>query len=329
MFSAIIKNRALRDKLDEDALTSLVFDTFKYLPPKYLKKFLKQATNLDKEKLGDVVSIPEETSEFKFWESYFQEDLKSSLSAKDLETTGTEPDLIMLWSNLVIVEESKWISPKSSEDKLEEDESEEREKSKQNSQKLYDQLARELFISKYIAEREKINEYLLLYITNSLTFPKVEIEQTIDSAKRFIEDEKEIRRRIFWTNWRNAVVILQEIFNNKEETEIFKKMAKDLFEALEKLDIYFPFQGFGFLEKLDKDDFPSEKLLKAKKIFYSYTKFSGFDFLMKMPLPAEELLKSPFIFYSSYYWEFLKKIESVNSSLAEQEKIFYQGGKNG
>ena len=327
MFSAIIKKRALKDRLDEDALTSLVFDTFKYLPPKYLKKFLEQATNLDKEKLGDVVPIPEETPEFYFWEFYPREFLKSYLPEENLETIGTEPDLIMLWSNLVIVEESKWGSRKSGEDKMEEDKLNIQKENEQDLKDFSDQLARELIIAKALSKNHR--EYFLLYVTNHLVLPEEEIKQTINSIKRFIKDEKEIRRRIFWTNWRNAVVILQEIFNNKEETEIFKKMAKDLFEALEKLDIYFPFQGFGFLEKLDKDDFPSEKLLKAKKIFYSYTKFSGFDFLMKMPLPAEELLKSPFIFYSSYYWEFLKKIESVSSSLAEQEKIFYQGGKNG
>jgi len=303
MFSAIIKRRALRDKLDEDALTSLVFDTFKYLPPKYLKKFLEQATNLDKEKLGDVVPIPEETPEFYFWEFYPKEFLKFVIPEKDLKKVKkerTEPDLVMIWNNLVIVEESKWRSPKSSVDQLEEDESEENEKTEQDLKELYDQLAIEFLVAKAIAKKEKFNDYLLLYITDNITFPDKDIKDTIASIKRLINNEKEIRRRIFWTNWRNAVVVLEGVINNQSELNSFRKMAQDLFNVLKKLNISFPFQGFKFLEKLNKDDFLSE-----------------------------ELSKSHIIFYFTPYWTFLEKYKPVNSALAEQEKIFYQGGKNG
>lgn len=268
MFSAIIHKKGIHNAFNEDALTSLVFDALKLLPYELLKEFIEGAKNLDSKKL----SVPEQPFEkLDFWPGFAnQEDWKGSSCC---------PDLVISWKDFLIVEESKWESPKSGEGTEEDEEKE---------IVLNDQLSRELLVAQRQAkEMANPERFALLYITNDLSLPQESISKSLSSLK---DINKELPKdHIYWTNWHNLTEILL-----KNGSEI----ADNLYQALGVLGINLPFTGFGFLQELSEDEKPDREILKQNFVFYQYqpTSFNGFDFLESskgFSVPDG----TPFIFY--------------------------------
>jgi len=289
MFSAIIHKKGIHNAFNEDALTSLVFDTLKILPPQILKEFIMTAKNLDGNPLDWPYKISaEETPKFAFWPAYKKQEFPKI-------GKNTVPDLKIEWHDYLILEESKWESPKSSEEdeKSAQPKPEAQKKEAEDKEEIYDQLSRQLLISRSIAQGKK--DFAVLYVTDDFAMPEEDLQATIDALEKKNSEipTVEFRNRLFWTNWHNLTDVLLKNSGT---------MADDLYQSLEVLGIRLPFTGFGFLQELKEDEKPNRELLNQDFVFYQYqdTSFKGFDFLensKKFPVPDVSLAKMSFIFY--------------------------------
>jgi len=223
MYSAIIHKKGIRNAFDEDALTSLVFDTLRFLPDDILHAYLATAENMNGSKLSELLLSPFTKPKIHFWKSFKPEG--------DWKGDGCIPDSIMIWNDLVIVEESKWESPKSGAGIEDAD--------------LRDQLVKEFLVAKRLGE--DIKNFVVLYITDDLTMPTEDLKESQDAFAELRKDIpiKEFRSRIYWTNWHN----LADILSNRHSD-----LGHDLYEALGVLGISLPFSGFNFkFEPLDRE----------------------------------------------------------------------------
>jgi len=300
MFSAIIHRKGIHHVFNEDALTSLVFDSLKMLPSEILNKFIESALNLDGKAFEWFSGISKaENPNFDYWHCFSKKDFPEI-------AISCIPDLIIEWKDFMILEESKWGSGKSSKEEdqstqlLDEPESmqeDEREKAQ------IDQLAREFLVAKKLAEDKKA--FTILFVTDDLAIPREIMEASLEAFKRKNPNasEKEFRKLFYWTSWHNLLVVL---LNYKNKIEL----ANNLYQALEVLEINRPFTGFCFLNEFIISD---SGLLNHQNIFFrSFTghkdrdhqdaRFCGFDFLSGTPGPDSRIL--------------------------DQSHIFYQGGKN-
>lgn len=248
MFSAIIKRKAILSAFDEDALTSLVFDTLKYLPQEVLISFLETAKNLHDE----FLKVPKAMPEFDYWPRFIAE--------PDWEGPACIPELVLTWNDFILVEESKWASGKSGEGLEEDDQagedggsskaarvqaSEDRVKGKQ----LYDQLSREVLVAMRLAKQKNHpGNFALLYITDDLFLPEDEIRDSVDCLSCYCQHivQDSITCRIYWSNWNNLANILLKYKGGIEAP--FQELANILYEALGALGIELPFTGFSFAE---------------------------------------------------------------------------------
>jgi len=279
MFSAIIHKKGIHHAFNEDALTSLVFDTMRFLPPPIICSFLATAKNLKGKQLRKVLSLPQETPEFKFW---------PPLSAGEKSEINCIPDLVMYWKNFVIVEESKWESPKSGVGLDEEGETVADPKQEADKRKrLLDQLAREVLSAEKIAQEylKLPDNFDLLYVTDDLFMPESDVRESLDTLKKYKIDPKAYEDHIFWTNWHNLTEVLMK---NKSG------MADDLYQALGILGINLPFTGFNFkFNRLDRGILDQEFMFFESK----GGQFQGFDFIDRPPKPDASLIRSKYLFY--------------------------------
>jgi len=289
---AVAAGKNIKNYVDEDALTACVFGGFKYLPTVYLKEFLGEAQNIRGVRLKNAISISDNLPQFHFWQAQ-----------PPLEWKGPscEPDLILKWDDLVIVEESKWTSPKSGSGYSEGTVAPDEITNNTESKYLVDQLTREFHVAKRLSDDER-KKYAVLFLTNHAIFPKAEVQQSIDSLDAPLREIAE--KTIFWINWKSAAKIFNEIKDDSYEQPPNRLIAEDILNALKKLEnIDLPFEGFDYLKNIEVP----------------------FDWFKLFPSN---------LFYIHLTYHFRTIAESATQlapkKIAKRKSyIFYRGGKNG
>lgn len=192
MFVAQLHHKLTRSEEDmEDLLTSNALGIWSYLPVETIEigllRFLRTAQRLD----GAMFTGPEKLSsiDMKFWHWIQEGDAK-----------GAEPDVLIEMTSsdsrkwLVLVE-VKYLSPKSSfADK--------------SDARPNDQLAREMHNLRRIAQKRRLDEYAVIYVTAHTSMPEADIEEAVEELNT--KTGYDASGTFYWTTWRRLPDILRE-----------------------------------------------------------------------------------------------------------------------
>jgi|GEM_PF-1990604 len=315
MLIADIKGKlSLKELYSEDFLTSSVFSVFRYLDEKWIQKYINQAINIRGEKLSLKLSNPG----YNFW-PFFR-------TIKRIKG-GVEPDVIIYSENVAIIIEAKNFSGKSGVGVFEEDVTE--DLGMVDSKKIADQLGREYFIGKnsilkstYVLDENPftIDNFVLIFLTRHTTFPKDEIEESIDAIIKISPKEKmDAEQKIFWLNWQKAMPIFEEIVETKPKHSFEYKISKDIVDYLELRNLGI-FSGFNFLDDFcffigESREAFTKKYLFYRKVFKPYWKF------LSNLRPFTRTRKDT-VFYNIVhlpYWNFIR-----NDLEYYKDSIFYK-----
>ena len=219
--------------VSEDFLTSSVFSSLKYLPKKWLEKFLRSCVNMK----GSGFEYHAKSPVFLFWKWY---------KLSEAYGNGAIPDVIILDDNLAVVIECKYTSPKGGSG-TDEDGSGVEVRREPSRTTLSDQLAREYFVGKKAlvnkqhrvnGHTRRIDDFVLVYLTDETFFPSADIEESLDEIERIEPGEHgKAASRIFWTNWESLVPILHEIKTVNDSSSFEHDLSHDLLLFLEKRGI--------------------------------------------------------------------------------------------
>ena len=302
MLIADLKGKlSFKELYSEDFLTSSVFSAFMYIHEKWIQKFFNQAINIKGEKLHLELKNPR----YDFWPFF---------GAVNETKHGTEPDVVIYSGNDAVIIEAKNYSGKCGEGVIDGNSSE--DIIMVDSKQIADQLGREYYIGRNsILETPKvidedvfiINNYVLIFLTRHPTFPKNEIEESINAIVEINPNEKvNAEQKIFWLNWQKAVPIFEEIVETKSKNTFEYKISKDMVNFLERRNLGV-FAGFSFLDKFRLFSDESKKAFTQKHLFYKKEFKSYWLFLDK--LKAYSRINKDTVFYNIVnlpYWNFLK-----------------------
>ncbi len=204
VLQAQLRGKLSRNEEDsEDLLTSNVFGSLKYVPKEAgIVPILSLVKNIDGDplKLDAVADI-----KYDFWP--WIERVKGH---------GCEPDVLIIAkqsnnNKVMILVESKYFSGKSNSENSEEE---------AERYMIHDQLAREW--DNLIIEAETKDAIpVLLYVTADFSFPKREIEESVEDFKAQRPSAQTMN--IYWTSWR----FIQDLLS-KSDYDILKDVAEVL-----------------------------------------------------------------------------------------------------
>ena len=236
-----------RAVLLEDILTSDVFGLMTYFPyDLLLKPFLEKVSLKNPE---SHFSVPEvKPTDVYFWQSFHWPD-----SLPNLDRESIEPDVVIEWTNLVLIVEAKLISPTDSEE-----------------------LLREYLVGANQAGPDQ--RFFLLLIDKNLSPPAVSYQQ--EAMK--VEISKYIERKILdlertdsfptsdvastflWTNWQSFYELVDDLLLNEVARESAgisktdKNILADLQQVLERKGLV-PFEALS-LEDFEKYEISLDRL---------------------------------------------------------------------
>lgn len=314
MLIADLKGKlSLNELYSEDFLTSSVFSAFMYLDERWVQKFINQAINIRGENLNLELNNPR----YDFW-PYF-------VPIKQTDR-GTEPDIVIYSGDTAIMIEAKNYSGKSGEGVIEGDSTE--GLMMVDSKQITDQLGREYFVGvNSILESTKVidedifdvDSFILIFLTRHPSFPKDEIEATINAILEINPNEKEnAEQKIYWLNWQKAVPIFEEIVETESKDTFEYKISNDMVAFLERRNLGI-FSGFDFLDNFIVFRKELESLFSKKYLFYKKV-FKPYWMFIKDIRPFHRTKKDN-VFYkiiSLPYWNFIKNELGFNS-----EPVFY------
>jgi hypothetical protein len=231
--------REARAVLLEDILTSDVFGLMAYFPyDLLLKPFLEKVSFKNPE---SHFSVPEvEPIDVHFWKSFNWPD-----SLPNLDRESIEPDVVIEWSDLVLIVEAKFVSPTDSEE-----------------------LLREYLVGANEAGPDQM--FFLLLIDKNLSPPDVSYQREVTK----VEISKCIRRRIsdlgcedgfpptevastvLWTNWQSFYELVEDLLQDQAAREsagigkIGINILRDVQQVLERKGLI-PFEALS-LSEMDK-----------------------------------------------------------------------------
>jgi hypothetical protein len=225
MLSALLHGKLSRSQENmEDILTSIVFDSLRYLPPENgILPFLANATTPDGLKPFAGRALVGVSVEYKFWPGYSQP-----------HCNGCEPDveLLITWptgETTLLFIEAKYHSGKSSKesDDIVDGEA-------QQPAPPIDQLAREWQNLVSLAT-ERNTEPLLVYLTGHVGCPQADIRGSQQVFKR--KCPKALRKfNCVWLSWRHLHALTGDSSSES---------MKELKQLLERLNLQF-FSGIRF-----------------------------------------------------------------------------------
>ncbi|MCK4444493.1 MAG: hypothetical protein KAW09_08115 [Thermoplasmata archaeon] len=247
MLIADIRGKLTRSEyVSEDFLTSSVFSSLKYLPREWLEKFLRSCMNMK----GSGFEYHTKSPVFLFWKWY---------KLSEAYGNGAIPDVIILDDNLAVIIECKFTASKGGSG-TDEDGSGVEVRREPSRTMLSDQLAREYFVGKKAlvdkqhrvnGHTRRIDDFVLIYLTDETFFPSADIEESLDEIERIEPGEYENAvSRIFWTNWESLVPILHEIRRVKDSSRFEHDLSHDLLLFLERRGIT-RFGGFDSISSPD------------------------------------------------------------------------------
>ena len=204
---------ALRGKLSclnaEDALTSVVFGSLRYLDSSVLWEWLQHATNVQGEKLGGPSFA---AAKIVFWPGY----------ADTFRKVGTvEPDVVIDDGVQSVVIEAKLWSGKSPS----------LTETTEGNYAPADQLAREWHAAFHAPkERGLRSPRALIYLTKHLSLPREELQASLNALK-----ERGIPNApLFWLSWNALELPLSRVL---EELSPARIIASDVLEYLRAAEL--------------------------------------------------------------------------------------------
>ena len=294
----------LRGKLPElrnreDYLTSCVFETFKYLPSKWIIKFLNQcgaSVGKNRNLSNDFDKI-----EYYFWPNFALSQYHDSLD--------TQPDVIIVVDHIAVIVEAKFYASKSGVGVLEETIEDKHLNLIKTRKQILDQLAREYLIGECLVANRffniiptRIKNFFVLYLTLDPIRPNDDFDDTVKTLQQMPDFRSldNVESKLLWANWHDVSVIMHSAQSTDNNIEYL--IASNLCKFFNILNLL-PFEGFTFIDEiiLNFSNIDIEYIYYKPKldVYYAFIKDIHYDYTVKND-----------IFYKKVFMPYWKNIPS-------------------
>ncbi|MBT6231102.1 MAG: hypothetical protein HOI47_31070 [Candidatus Scalindua sp.] len=306
MLRADLENKLTQSELtSEDFLTSSVFSVFRFVNCRWLNKYINQAVNIN----GESLDVNLDNPSYGFWPWYSTEKYGK----------GAEPDVVISSGDTALIIEAKNYSGKSGIGVITENDPSNTEGVRKV---IIDQLGREYFVGqKRLLNSAGVKHFYVIYLTRHDSFPKDDIEESIESIKETEPKEYENSKNlIYWLNWQKVIPVFEELIESSNKSSMEYKISSELIEFLDKRNLR-SFSGFKYLKNY-KSILDNETKM-AESLFYKEVLSKYWECLNKYKLFNK---KNNYLFFSEskvLYWNFLDEYKLLNTK--SYKHIFFKG----